>query len=125
MICPMADGSLRIAFSLSSISPTGQPLLSPSCAGTQSVRPDCLAWRLMRSTSSPPSGVFISRCIIPTSWLVSPFTAASAAPLDTAPLPQQLHQPLGIADLARRLRASLFLTRSAGRLSCPFLPLLS
>ena len=96
----------------------------------QPFRPDDAAYladfdRLMRSTSSPPSGVFISRCIIPTSWLVSPFTAASAAPWIPPPCRSSSISRWASPDLARRLRASLFLTRSAGRLSCPFLPLLS
>ena len=57
--------------------------------------------------------------------LVSPFTAASAAPWIPPPCRSSSISRWASPDLARRLRASLFLTRSAGRLSCPFLPLLS
>ena len=67
----------------------------------------------MRSTSSPPSGVFISRCIIPTSWLVSPFTAASAA------LPQQLHQPLGIAGSGQTVEGLLIFDQIGGQALLP------
>ena len=73
----------------------------------------------MRSTSSPPSGVFISRCIIPTSWLVSPFTAASAAPWIPPPLPQQLHQPLGIAGSGQTVEGLLIFDQIGGQALLP------